>query len=245
MKKIKIISLIALLMLFSSCEKVLFSGSGEIETEINTYDYFSKISIYHTFDVELVSDSIFSIEVEATEEHIGNISIELVSFDLKIRDENELKWLTGYQRPKLRISFPKLDDRIFVEYPVNMRSVDTLRLPKLVLLSLGKTGDFDLLLDVDYFQAATGSDNYGSYTFRGSAEHAYLWPRGSSRFDASELQTKTCVVKSNSIGDCWVNVSEKLEAQLNTMGNIYYYGNPDEIVLLEESGSGKLIAVEN
>jgi hypothetical protein len=246
MKKIRVILLIGLLLLVVvSCEKVIFSDLGDVQHKEIEYDYFSEISIYNTFDVEVKSDTAFSIELEAYGDYIENIIIELDSNNLKISDENELKWMTGYPRPKVRITFPRLDDKIFFEYPINIYSIDTLHLPRLVVLSLGKTADLDLLLDVDYFQLATGSDNYGSYTIKGNAEYSYLWTRGSSRFEASALHTKSCVVKSNSIIDCWVNVSERLEAQLNTSGNIFYSGNPDEIVLLEESGSGKLISTEN
>jgi len=244
MKKNHIIWLIGLLLITVSCEKIIFSDFGPLQQREITYDYFSGISIYNTFDVELKSDSVFSIELECYSEYVDNIKIELDSNILKISDNNGIKWMTGYPRPKIKIAFPGLDDKIYLEYPVNMISIDTLNLPRLVLISRGKTGDFDLILNVNYFQAVTGSDNHGTYTFKGNAKHAYLWPRGSSRFEASDLLTKTCLIKSNSISDCWVNVSESLEAELNTMGNIYFSGNPDEIVILEESGSGRLISVD-
>ncbi|MEX2370353.1 MAG: DUF2807 domain-containing protein, partial [Bacteroidales bacterium] len=72
------------------------------------------------------------------------------------------------------------------------------------------------------------------------AGYAHYWPRGSSIADGSELETVNCYVYNNSIGDCSVNVCGKLEVRMNTLGNVIYYGDPQEVVILEESGGGEL-----
>ena len=90
----------------------------------------------------------------------------------------------------------------------------------------------------------TGSDKFGYYFFRGNANSTRFWPRGNSQVDASELFSQNCYVYNNSIGDCYVNVSQKLEARLNTIGNVIYSGNPKEIVIIEESGSGKVLPAD-
>mgnify|MGYP005865790233 CR=1 FL=1 len=96
-------------------------------------------------------------------------------------------------------------------------------------------------METESFQFVTGSDNSGMYTFQGSAESGRIWSRGSSQVDAADLRMQRCNVYNNSIGDCSVYVTGRLEARLNTMGDVVYYGDPDEVVLYEESGEGRLI----
>lgn len=232
---------IAILFLFASCEKLIFSDNEPIQKSFNSYNYFSQISIYDIFEIELKTDSIFSVELETSQKYIENISIILDSAELVIEDNNNFKGLADYPRPKLIITFPKLDNQLLLKAPVKLSSIDTLQLAKLKLILLGKTGEFDLTMDVDNFQMVTGSDNFGYYIFRGKANSTRFWPRGSSQVDASELYSQNCYVYNNSIGDCYVNVSQKLEAKLNTIGDVIYCGSPKEIVIIEESGSGRVI----
>jgi hypothetical protein len=128
--------------------------------------------------------------------------------------------------------------------PVNMYSMDTVKINKLAIVHIGKTGEIDLLIDTEQFQFALGSDNSGIYTIRGKAGYAKIWPRGSGIVDASELVTDSSYVYNNSIGDCKINVKVKLEVRMNTLGNIIYYGTPGQIVILEESGSGRLLKAQ-
>lgn len=229
-----------ILSFFCSCEKVIFPEPEELQQVKITYDYFSAITVCNIFNIELKTDSVYTVVIESYEPYIDNISCTMDSGKIEFRDENRWVWLPDYPRPKLHITFPALDDRIQIDAPVSMRTQDTLQLEKLNIVSLGKTGEFYLNVDVSSFQLTTGSDNYGFYKIGGAAAYSRLWPRGSSILDASELLAEDCYVYNNSMGDCWVNVSGRLEVRLNAMGNLYYSGNPTEILLLEESGTGRL-----
>lgn len=240
----KIISGLIFIFIFSGCEKFIFSGAGEVVILEEEFDSFSKISFYDIFAVELQSDTVFSIEIETRERYLDKILFSIDSGNLVLHDHNQVKWLSDYSWPIVRISFPELTGQIFLESPVVMTTKDTLHVPSLNILSLGKTGDLNMAIDTDRFQFATGSDNSGYYRFSGRTAYSKLWPRGSSIIDASGLETDHCYIYNNSIGDCAVRVNTKLEARLNTMGNVYYYGNPIELLLIEESGSGRLIHEE-
>jgi len=217
------------------------SGEGEDAERLENYEYFSKLSFYDIFDVVLKNDTVFSVRLESPEKFIDNISINLDSAELLFRDENFARWLPDYPRPKVTISLPRLDDQLLAKSPIKLTTSDTLRINSLNLVFLGKTGEFDLTMDVNSFYMVNGSDNYAFYYFRGFAKTAKFWPRGSSQIDASMLTTQDCFIYNNSIGDCFVNASHKIEARLNTAGNVYYSGDPSEIIISEESGSGKLI----
>jgi len=228
-----------------SCEKIIFHDSGDLLKDKITYDSFSKIMISSVFDVELFTDTVYSVEVEAFEAYIDYIHQTLDSGCVEIVDKNKLTWLPDYPRPTLKISFPKLDDHLHIMAPVKLITKDTLELPVLRIISLGKVGDIDINIHAVNFQLTTGSDNYGYYIIKGKTENSRIWLRGSSIVDAYELNTNYTYVYNNSVGDCWVDVNNKLIARLNTLGSVYYQGNPDEIEIIEESGEGKLINTED
>ena len=238
------IIVLVIILVFSGCEKVIFSGEGEVVVLQEEFDSFSKITFYDIFAVELRSDSIFSVELETRERYMDRLSLSIDSGNLVLHDHNQMKWLSDYTRPVVRISFPELTDQILLRSPVEMTTMDTLHVPYLNIVTLGKTATMNMVVDTEQFQFTTGSDNSGYYSFRGKTGYSKLWARGSSIIDASGLDAIHCNIYNNSIGDCTVSVTEKLEARLNTMGNVNYYGNPQEIQLLEESGSGRLIHLE-
>jgi hypothetical protein len=236
-----LILLFGFILLLTSCEKILFTNEGHAVEKTISYAYFSKLSFYDIFEIELKTDSLYSVRLISTEKFIDNISIREDSGELSFHDENFARWMPEYPRPKLLVSMPRLDDKIYSLSPIKLTTSDTLKLEKLSLVFLGKTGEFNLIIDVNRFQLVNGSDNFDYYTFTGKAKSAYIWPRGSSQVDASGLICKDCIVYNNSMGDCYVNVTHKLEARMNALGNVFYSGQPEEIVITEESGSGKLL----
>lgn len=242
--KIHIVIIAVLLSFLPGCELFIFNDPGQVRSTRYTFESFSNILIQDIFDVELCTDSTFELELETNEKYFENIVIEEDSGKLIISDFNSFKWIPEYPRPKLRICFPELKGTLLLNSPVNLSSSDSLKLPKLSIQSLGKTAECDLIICTDLFSLTTGSDNIARYFIRGRTRKLRLWPRGSSSYDASGLMADDCYIYNNSIGDCTVNVSGKLDAKLNTSGNVYYYGHPKEINLIEESGEGRLIPLE-
>ncbi|MCF8227012.1 MAG: DUF2807 domain-containing protein [Bacteroidales bacterium] len=242
-KKVLTILISGLILILPSCEKVLFMDQGEVVVREEQFDRFTHVSFYNIFDVELQSGDEYSYRLEAHEKYMEHLFATLDSGNLVFRDSNIVKIMADYPRPRVVIRFPELEGTMLLESPVRLTSADTLSIPAFRLQSLGKAGEIDLVLNVDRFNVTTGSDNTGYYVFRGMARSARYWARGSSIMDASGLNVEDAYVFNNSIGDCQVLVSRRLEARLNSAGNVYYTGEPVEVVVTEESGTGRLIPV--
>jgi hypothetical protein len=226
------------LMLLSACEKILLNRYGK-EININKLiTPFSEIAIYDIFDIELKSDSLYSLQLFGYSEYLENISVIVDSGILRIRDRNNYKWLADYPRTKITIGFPKIDT-FSLHAPVHLVSSDTLKLEKFVLVSLGRTAEINLTLDVDYLELGTSSFDFGYYIFKGKAKSCFLWQQGSSIVDARELVSKSCFVFNYSVGNTFVNVLDKLEVHLYSLGNIFYLGNPE--TTSEQNNKGKLL----
>ncbi len=241
--KVLTILISGLIVIPLSCEKVLFMEQGEVVVREEQFDRFTHVSFYNIFDVELQSGDRFGYRLEAYEKYMERLFATLDSGNLVFRDSNIVQIMADYPRPRVVVTFPELEGTMLLESPVRLTTADTLRIPAFRLQSLGKAGEFDLVLNVDRFNVTTGSDNTGYYVFRGKARSARYWARGSSIMDASGLEAEDVYVFNNSIGDCQVFVSRRLEARLNSAGNVFYTGGPDEVVVTEESDTGRLIPV--
>lgn len=234
-----------LFLTLNSCEKLIYINEGKETEKVETYDYFSQLTFNDIFEVVLKTDKDFSVRLSSPEKFIENISIRENSGELVFSDKNFSRWLPDYPRPKVVISFPRLDKLILTRSSVKLSCSDTLKLRKLELILLGETGEYDLTMNVDSFIMTTSSDNIGYYVFKGIAGQTDIWLRGSSQVEASGLKSMYCKVYNNSVGDCYINVSNKIEVRLNSIGNVVYSGNPKEIIIIEQSSSGRLLSIGN
>lgn len=232
------------LMLFSACEKIILNNPGKQVSVSKLITPFSEIAIYDIFDIEIKSDSIYSLRLTGYSDYLENISFTIDSGILKISDNNNYKWLADYPRTKIAIGFPKIGT-FWVEAPVHLISLDTLKLDRFELVSRGKTAEIDLTLDVNSLVLWTGSLDFGYYVLKGKAKSSFIWHQGNSIVDAKELESNNCEVYNFSIGNSFVNAITKLKVHLYSSGNIFYRGDPGEINIAEQSNKGKLIRLDN
>ena len=68
--------------------------------------------------------------------------------------------------------------------------------------------------------------------------------RNGSWIDATNLKAEDVRIRNNSVMDSKIYVSNELKAFLNTHGNIYYQGDPEKIIIEEQSSKGKLIPLK-
>ncbi len=228
------------LIVFSACEKILLNNPGKKITINKSITPFSGITISDIFNVELKSDSAYSLSLSGHSDYLDNIYLVNNSGMLIISDQNKYKWLADYPRTKITIGFPKIY-AMNLKAPVHLVSLDTLRLERFLLISWEKTSEIYLTLDSEYFEFWTTSFDFGYYEFKGKTKSFVLWQKGAGVVDARELESKFCQVHNYSVGNSYVNATNKLEVYLNSFGNIYYSGNPKEIVIVEQKNKGGLI----
>lgn len=234
---------IFLLFLMLSCEKVFLPPEGKMVSEKFNLDTIEEILVNDVFDIILVNDSNYSVTVVAGENRIGGFRNSEAGRLLVLEDHNKYKWLPEYNRIRLEIRFPDLK-RITLEAPSSIKTRDTLYISNFQLYSLGKTAEMDLNLKGGTLYMVTGSDNFGVYHLSGQVNHCSLWPRGSSIVHAENLESRKCVVKSNTIGATRVYPLRELHVRMNTLGDVLYRGNPDTVIIEEQSGEGKLLKLE-
>ena len=226
-----------------SCDKTIFFSVDQDHTLYIKTEEFDTLVIYDVFNIELRSDSVYSIRLEGGEKQVKNISLRTDNNSVYLKDNNSFKWLPDYPGVRVTISFPAIG-KMVLQSPSTITSYDTLHLGNLSLYSLGHTAIIDITINAHSIRFTTDGNNFGHYTFRGYSRHADLWQRGSSKLFAEDMETEFMKITNNSIADSYVHANRQLVAVINHYGNVYYRGNPDEIIIEEMSSRGNLYRLE-
>jgi hypothetical protein len=241
MKSVFLLSIIAVILQANlSCAKMdCLASAGKRTTKSRILKPFTKFEILDYFNVYLKTDSINKIEIEAGQNEIGNIETDISAKNLIIKDLNACPFMKGYSEKKLYIHSDTLSN-IIVHDGINLFSVDTLKQDDMNIKFLSDIGHCDLTLCCKnlFFETWFSS---GDFILKGKTGYLYLYLDGLSFTNAKQLETESCYVYNNSMGDAYVRTSGILEVHIKNSGNVYYSGSPSEILLKENTGSGKLI----
>lgn len=148
----------------------------------------------------------------------------------------------------------QLDADIFIEKAVRVYlSVDSLE-----YVELNGSGDFDadhlnastfeikmngsgnVDLNIDANTVSSSIDGSGDFNLLGNTTTFNGNIKGSGDIFAKYLYTDNSNIDIEGSGDATINVSNNLNATIYGSGNIYYYGNPDNVTSTIQ-GSGQLI----
>lgn len=230
------------LILILSCDNALFD-SGSIVTKEYKLEDFNEIYIEDVFDIYLTQDTVCSLKLEGGSNLLSDINFEVRDKEFHIKNDNGANWSRKYEQIAVHIS---LKDITFlkVDESANVQSIDTLKLPKITIWSITDYADIDLTIESDNFYIVNESTSGGYFTIKGETVNSGIWARGSCIIDASELKTVNTDIKTESIGDCTINVSAKLEVEISRTGNVYYKGNPSEIDYVNEKAKDQLIKID-
>jgi hypothetical protein len=81
----------------------------------------------------------------------------------------------------------------------------------------------------------------GLITLSGNVTNQKVWLKGAGSYDASRLKSENALIKLHGVGKATVRASSSLDAEVDGVGHIEYFGNPD--VRKSVSGLGKISQV--
>ena len=174
-------------------------GSGNVASEKREVGEFSKIDVSHVFQVEVIAQSEYAVEVEADDNLLQFIKTEVRGGTLHIDLDQRVKTRNGM---RVRVSAPNIDrvqasgaSRVDVS---NLRNgefaVDTSGASKIT--AAGQTGN--LIVDVS----------------------------GASQLDLSGLSAATANIDASGASKVNVNVANELIADASGASRITYAGSP-------------------
>lgn len=243
-------------LFFASCEPFFncLDGNGVAASEVRIVPEFSSVKNSTSFDVEIMHDSTFHVEVFADENLLPYINIYVVGEQLIVETEysrclvssnpilvevympslNEVN-LTG--SGNLLVSKFKVDDMKFkcsgsgdiIAWNFECTELDVRN------SGSGEINISDVFSSGDVSATLTGS---GDIVLTGNADNAIYLLTGSGSLRVDDFPVNVCSVSSSGSGNIYCNVNQTLNVVMTGSGNITYYGTPKVSKLI--TGSGRL-----
>jgi hypothetical protein len=195
---------------------------------------FHGISVTSGIDLYLTQKNTEEVVVEAKSDDIDKIITEVEGGILKIyiKQKSWMNWNWNSDPLKVYVSFKTLD-RLDASAGSDVESESVLKLDKLKLdASSGSDVDLELEANELNVDSSSGSD----IKLKGKSVFLDVSASSGSDIDAGNLEAKKCRASTSSGSDIRINVSEELDANANSGGDISYSGNPSRKNIDESSG---------
>lgn len=183
-------------------------GSGNIANEKRNVADFNAIEVGGIFEVEVVAQKDFSVEVEADDNLLQYIETEVNGDTLEIRTN---KRISPKGRILVRVAAP---------------NIENLRVSGASKLSLANLKNDSLKVD------ASGASKI---KVDGETRNLDVELSGASKLDAESLKTENANIDGSGASNAALNVTGDLRADLSGASKVTYAGNPRN---LEKSTSG-------
>jgi hypothetical protein len=177
-------------------------GSGAMKTETREVSGFTAIDVSGAFEVEIVAQKDFSVEVEADDNLLELIQTEVDGDTLKIKSE---KRLSTNNPLRVRISAP------------NIESLDLSGASKVNIVNLNNDS---LSLD---------SSGASKIKIEGVTKTFEVEMSGASKLDAENLKAENVSIDSSGASNAYVYVTNELKADLSGATNVTYSGSPKNV----------------
>lgn len=234
------------LMLLTSCkgENIddCFSNTGPQVTEDRSAGLVERIELWDNVNLILIPGSMPEIRVEAGENIIDAVTTEITNGTLVIHNTMKCNWVRDYDRElTVFATLPELSE-IRYESSGDISTHGQLSLDSLQISVWGGAGTFTLDLNVGKLNLA---QHYGTVDFHvnGTAHMTTVFSNSYGPFYCSGLISNLIYIRNSGTNDCYVHPLHILEAEITSVGNIYYSGNPYDVKSII-SGSGKLIKTD-
>lgn len=223
-----------------SCEENGFLDAGEEITGIKELKDFNTVHVNDIFELELVQDTINKIEITAGEHLIDQISTKVSDTTLSIDNENIMRWSRGYEPVKLRLHLKNLR-KLRLNAPCNVSTANTINNYKIDVWNIAEAGTIMMQIETVVFYFVNSSTSTGDFHFSGSTRIAGCWIRGSGHYNSMDLRSEFSNIHQSSIADAYVYSGNTLNVWIDSEANLYYTGEPDSVILEEDTPPEQLI----
>lgn len=233
MKRVKLLTI--LLFGLATIQSTLLLASGtQGNRQTRQVSGFHGVSVSSGIDLYLTQKNTEEVVVEAESDDLDKIITEVEGGILKIYIK-EKSWLSinwNNDPRKVYVSFKNLD-KLDASAGADVVSQGVLKLEE---LDLDASSGSDVKLELEASDISAESSSGSDINLKGKSSTLYVNASSGSDINAGELQTKECRASVSSGADIRVNVSEKLDANASSGGDIAYSGNPKTKDINESSG---------
>ncbi len=224
----KIAIFIILSVVLASC--MLKKGSGNIITQTKTVSKFTGINISGGFEVEIKNGATENVVVEADDNLMKYVDVNVVGDELKVRLE---QISVSDAHLKILITAPQID-HINASAGSDITTKDQFKSASPISVKASSGSDIKANLDAPEVKAEVSSG--GEITLSGRTKDLHATSASGSSITASELLSENSYVSASSGGSVHVYASVKVEAKASSGGDVYYKGGAPSVVKEESSG---------
>ena len=239
-----------------SCSKF---KNGEPVTEQRGVDKpFDIICMYNNVNVNLIHSQHPHLELTCPKNLIDKVTTEIEGDTLYIKNENDFNWLRSYDYTiDLNVYYDSLREinyasigRLTTQEPLcgrfSVDSTESVGRHAFMLRTQEGSGDIDLSFNCDVLRNRFFNGT-SQITLRGVVGYSEHIIRSYGTVHAEELDSNLVTVAHESTNDLYLSVRDggSLRAQLNSIGNLYYKGNPNpSLTFIECNSDGRVIKLE-
>lgn len=240
------VTLVAVVIVFSSCEKDNFFSNFKSAGPVTSVERTLGPAVDHIIlndDVNLVitQGTTPVLQLEGGKNLLANIETTIDSNKLIISNINKFNWLRSYENKiTAYVTLPVLSQLTY-NSTGRVTTTDTIHINDSVdIEAIGGSGYIDLVLNSAKTKLSIFKGCSVDMKVAGRSGLTFIFAAGYGPFYCENLHSDFVFMRSISTNFCRVYASSKLEYELMNIGDIIYYGNP---VSLSGSitGKGKLI----
>lgn len=222
------------LFCFNAChfDMKIIKGDGNVIVEEIDLPAFTSVNVGGNFTVELYQTDNPGIIIETDENLIEYIEVDVTGNQLTVNSEYALK---PSEELLVEIYYSDLGT-IKSSGTSSIRHEERL---KAYELDVDLSGAGSIRLNMDVNELDLNLSGAGMVELEGIANSQVVYLSGAGTLEAKDLQSRYCEIHISGMGNAEVNVLDELNANISGLGNIEYYGNPEEIVQ-NISGLGKV-----
>ncbi len=179
------------------------SGSGNLATEKRDVTNFQEIEVGGVFEVEIVAQKDFSVEIEADDNLLYLIKTEVSGGVLRLETE---KIISTKNAIRVRISAPNIEN-------LNVSGASK--------VSLTNLRNENLQID---------SSGASKITVAGETENLTVDVSGASKIDAENLKSENASIDASGASKVSVFVANELKSDASGASSIIYSGSPKNLL---------------
>ena len=231
----------------ASCEKSGIDDCLQSTGKIISEDRLVGNDIRHIYlnnnvNLILAQSNTCRLSVEAGENLMGEIITESDGDTLRIKNTNKCNWIRSYEHDiTVYLSLKHLEG-LYYNSSGDIISTNTLQCDSLSVQAWDGSGLISL--DIESNKSLL-SLHYGSVDFqvKGYSKVNYIYAASYGPFYCEDLETEFTFMNNRGSNDCYVYCKQRLEVEIEYVGDIYYRGDPP-VIIENISGSGKLIKMD-
>ncbi len=246
--KYYLIIIVALMFVtnFSACHDSLnecLNGPGKTITKRQGLYDFKNIRVKDNISLTLVNGSVNELEISAGENLIPELGIDIIKNTLVLSNKSTCPLLNDpWKTIEMKISVKDIDT-IFIESYGMLKSIEPFKDEALTIRISNSPAIIDMNIDCEFVRLENFSGT-ATVNLSGTSNEIECFHSAYGKVDFTKLVSNYCYINMQSSNDSYVRGGEVyFYAVLSSIGNVYYYNDPDRIEITTQS-SGRLIKLQ-